>query len=166
MNRVLSAGRRRTIPLRRGALVVYGVFALALIPWTAHLGSSLPYRHETAHWNLLWAGFDIGLFVSGAATAVAVTHGSRLLTICASITGTLLLCDAWFDLLTYTPGSERAWAAVEAGLGEVPLALFSFWVAYDAERMCSAAQRYVAEQRRRLERRRRARLEEPQRQRP
>lgn len=166
MNRGLTASGRRMSLLRRRALVVYGVFALALIPWTAYLGSSLPSRHETAHWNLLWAGFDVGLFISGVATAVAVMRGSRALTVCASITGTLLLCDAWFDVLTSSPGSDRAWAVVEAALGEVPLALFSFWVAHDAEKMCEAAQRYVAKRRaRRLERRRPPRLEQPQRQR-
>jgi hypothetical protein len=138
-----SAARLRAIHLRRRALLLYGAFALALIPWTAYLGSSLPSRHETAHWNFLWAGFDVGLAVAGAATAVALLRGSRLLPICASITATLLLCDAWFDLWTSRPGSERAWALGEAALGEVPLALFSFWVAYDASVLESVAHRLV-----------------------
>lgn len=127
-----SVARLRAIHMRRRALLVYGALALALIPWTAYLGSSLPSRHETVHWNFLWAGFDVGLALAGAATAIAVLRGSRLLPICASITGTLLLCDAWFDLWTSRPGSERAWAVGEAALGELPLALFSFWVAHDA----------------------------------
>jgi hypothetical protein len=55
-----------------------------------------------------------------------------VLPLVASVTGTLLLCDAWFDLLTSQAGSERAWAIGEAIVGEVPLALFSFWVAWDA----------------------------------
>ena len=143
----IDPSERRAIRFRRRALLVYGAFAIALIPWTAHLGSSLPATHETKRWDVLWAGFDVGLFVAGAATAVAVLRGSRLLTICASVTGALLLCDAWFDLLTSRAGSERLWAVGEAAFGEIPLALFSFWVAYDAERMCAAAQRYVTERR-------------------
>lgn len=127
-----SAGRLGAIHLRRRALLVYGAFALGLIPWTAHLSSSLPSRHVTAHWDVLWAGFDAGLLLSGAATAAAVLRGSRALPILASVTGTLLLCDAWFDLLTSAPGSERRWAIVEAIVAELPLAFFSFWVARDA----------------------------------
>ena len=147
MNPGEGGPRPRAVRLRRRALLVYGAFALALIPWTAHLGSTLPSTHETEHWDVLWGGFDVGLLVAGAATAVAVLRGSRLLPIAASVTGTLLLCDAWFDLWTSRPGSERLWAAGEAALGELPLAVFSFWVARDSERMCEAAQRYVARRR-------------------
>ena len=127
-----SADRLRAIHFRRRALLVYGAFALGLVPWTAHLSSSLPSRHVTAHWDVLWAGFDVGLLVSGASTATAVLRGSRALQILASVTGTLLLCDAWFDLLTSAPGSDRRWAIVEAVAAELPLAFFSFWVARDA----------------------------------
>jgi hypothetical protein len=119
--------------LRRRALVVYGLIALALIPWTAHLSSSLPSRHQTAHWDVLWAGFDLGLLAAFAGT------------------GTLLLCDAWFDLLTSRPGSERLWASIEALLGELPLAVFSFWVAYDAEKVHASTRRYVTARRLRRE---------------
>ena len=137
--------------LRRRALVVYGLIALALIPWTAHLSSSLPSRHETAHWDVLWAGFDIGLLAAFAGTAIAVLRYSPLLPLLASATGTLLLCDAWFDLLTSRPGSERLWASVEALLGELPLAVFSFWVAYDAEKVRATTRRYVTGRRLRRE---------------
>jgi hypothetical protein len=137
----------RATRLRRGALLVYGLFALALIPWTTHLTASLPNRHEAAHWDVLWAGFDIGLILAGAATAIAALRRSRLLTITASITGTLLLCDSWFDVLTSQPGSERLWAVGEAVFAEIPLALFSFWIAHDAENVCAAAQRCVESRR-------------------
>ncbi len=113
--------------LRRRALIVYGLIALAL------------------------AGFDIGLLAAFAATAVAVLRCSPLLPLFASMTGTLLLSDAWFDLLTSRPGSERLWASVEALLGELPLAVFSFWVAYDAEKVHASTRRYVAARRLRRE---------------
>ncbi len=150
--------RQRELRLRHRAILVYGAFALGLIPWTAYLGSSLPSRHETAHWDVLWSGFDVALVLAGAATAIAVVRASPSLTIFASITGTLLLCDAWFDLWTSSPGSDRMWAIGEAALGEVPLALFSFYVAHDAERMNTLVHGYVAGRRaRREERRGRAR---------
>ncbi len=133
----------RGIRLRRRVLLVYGAFAIALIPWTAYLGSSLPSRHDTVHWTFLWVGFDLGLAIAAAATAVAVLRGWRVLPIVASVTGTLLLCDAWFDLWTSRPGSERAWAVGEAALGELPLAVFSFWVAHDARVLETVAARLV-----------------------
>jgi hypothetical protein len=134
-----SAGRLRAIQFRRRALLVYGAFALGLVPWTAHLSESLPSTHRTTHWDILWAGFDIGLIGSGVATALAILRGWRALPLCASITGTLLVCDAWFDLLTSSPGSERARAGVEALAAELPLAFFSFWVARDASTLEAVA---------------------------
>jgi hypothetical protein len=67
---------------------------------------------------------------------------SNHLPIFASIAGTLLLCDAWFDTLTSQPGSELAWAAVEALIAELPLAAFCFWIAFDAEAV-AVARRFV-----------------------
>ncbi|MFL5949398.1 MAG: hypothetical protein ACJ743_13175, partial [Gaiellaceae bacterium] len=64
------------------------------------------------------------------------------LPIFASIAGTLLVCDAWFDTLTSRPGSELAWAAVEALVAELPLAAFCFWIALDAESV-AVARRFV-----------------------
>jgi hypothetical protein len=126
---------------------VYGAFALGLVPWTAHLSASLPATHQTDNWDVLWAGFDIVLCASGVATAIAILRGSHALPILASITGTLLLCDAWFDLLTSSPGSERMWAIVEAVVAELPLAFFSFWVARDASTLEAVAHRAAAERR-------------------
>ena len=147
MSSAPSERRLRAIHLRRRALLVYGAFALGLVPWTAHLTASLPSTHRTDHWDVLWAGFDIGLCASGIATAIAILRGWHALPICASITGTLLLCDAWFDLLTSSPGSERTWAIVEALVAELPLAFFSFWVARDASTLVAVAHRSVTERR-------------------
>ena len=41
----------------------------------------------------------------------------------AAATGTMLICDAWFDLMT--AGPDDVWLSVVTGLGiEVPLAIF------------------------------------------
>jgi hypothetical protein len=133
----------RVVVLRRRVLFVYAVLALALIPWTAYLTSSLQPKHVTTHWDILWPGFDVALVVAAAATALAVFRQSAWISISASVMGTLLLCDAWFDLWTSNPGSERWWAISEAVLAEAPLAVFSFWVAHDAELVGAAAQRYL-----------------------
>src|SRR5581483_10438908 len=104
----------RVIVLRRRVLFVYCVLSLALIPWTAYLSSSLQPKHVTTHWDILWPGFDIALLAAAVATAIAVARQSPSIAICASVMGTLLLCDAWFDLWTSNPGSERWWAISEA----------------------------------------------------
>jgi hypothetical protein len=76
------------------------------------------------------------------ATVVGLVRLSPQLPVFASIAGTLLVCDAWFDTLTSTPGSELAWAVVEALVAELPLAAFCFWIAFDADAV-AAARRFV-----------------------
>ena len=120
-----------------------GGVAIALLPWTVYLSVTLPSRHESAHWDIVWPGFDIGIGLAITATIVALVRSSDYVPIVASIAGTLLLCDAWFDTLTSQPGSELAWATVEALVAELPLAAFCFWVALDSESV-AVARRFVA----------------------
>jgi len=65
-------------------------------------------------------------------------------TVLASIAGTLLVCDAWFDVVTAEPGGELAWALVFALLAELPLAALCFWVAFEVGEVVGAI---VAEER-------------------
>jgi hypothetical protein len=119
-----------------------GGVVIGLLPWTIYLSITLPAKHESAHWDIVWPGLDVGIALAVAATVVALVRLSPNLPIFATIAGTLLLCDAWFDTLTSQPGSELAWAAVEALLAELPLAAFCFWIAFDAEAV-DAARRFV-----------------------
>jgi hypothetical protein len=119
-----------------------GGVALGLLPWTVYLSVTLPSRHESVHWDIVWPGFDVGIALAISATVVALVRSSDYLPIVASIAGTLLLCDAWFDTLTSQPGTELAWATVEALVAELPLATFFFWVALDAESV-AVARRFV-----------------------
>jgi len=136
------AAERGFLRLRHWAFVIMGGVTVALLPWTAYLSITLPSQHESAHWDVVWPGFDIGIALAIGATVVALVRCSSYLSICATAAGTLLLCDAWFDTLTSRPGNELAWAAVEALVAELPLALFCFWVAIDAEAV-AAARRFV-----------------------
>jgi hypothetical protein len=45
------------------------------------------------------------------------------------VTGTLLVCDAWFDVLTSHGTGNVAQALAEALLLELPLAALCFWIA-------------------------------------
>jgi len=122
------------IPLpRRWALLLFGA-AILLAPWILYLTFTLPARHKTVHYDLAWVGFDVGLLVALGATAWGILRGSQWLAPWAAIAGTLLCCDAWFDVTTSRPGSELLKAVAEAALAELPLAALCFYVVYDAER--------------------------------
>jgi hypothetical protein len=122
--------------------VILGGVAIALLPWTVYLSVTLPPRHESVHWDVVWPGLDVGIALAIAATVVGLVRLSAQLPVFASIAGTLLLCDAWFDTLTSRPGTELAWAVVEALVAELPLAVFCFWIAFDAEAV-AVARRFV-----------------------
>jgi len=84
--------------------VVLAAVVVALLPWTAFLTATLPGRHVTHHWDLAWVGFDLFEAAALAATLVALARNSARLAPIAAIAGTALLCDAWFDLVTASPG--------------------------------------------------------------
>jgi hypothetical protein len=133
---------RSLLRLRHWGFVILGGVAVALLPWTVYLSITLPPRHESAHWDIVWPGLDVGIALAVLATVIGLVRLSPQLPVFASIAGTLLLCDAWFDTVTSQAGSELAWAVVEALVAEVPLALFCFWIACDAEAV-AAARRFV-----------------------
>ena len=89
----------------------------------------MPHR-----WRIAWAGFDIGLAAALAATAAGVLREARWVDATAAVAATLLITDAWFDIVLADAGFERTEAIVLAVLGEIPLALFCSWVVLNAER--------------------------------
>jgi hypothetical protein len=100
-----------------------------LVPWTALLFATLPRHYVANHWALAWGGFDIGLGLALATTAVLMARRSPFAEVTATVTGTLLVCDAWFDVLTSRGVSDVAQAAASALLIELPLAALCFWMA-------------------------------------
>jgi hypothetical protein len=119
-------------------LLVLGGVALGLFPWTAYLSATLPSEHVTHHWQVAWAGFDLFEAAALVATAVAMLRRSVFVTAFASIAGTALLCDAWFDLVTAKPGSDFDWALAFAVAGELPLAALCFWIAFEVGEVVGA----------------------------
>jgi hypothetical protein len=116
----------------RWLVFVLAAIALALIPWTAYLSATLPGEHVAHHWDVAWAGFDVFEAAALTATLIALVRRSARLPVFAAIAGTALITDAWFDLLTASPGHDRGWALVQAVLGELPLAALCYWLAYDS----------------------------------
>jgi hypothetical protein len=126
------------IPLPRWVVLLLGLAAVLLVPWTLYLTFTLPSRHVTLHYDLGWVGFDIALAVSFAATAWAAFRGSQWLVPLAAVTGTMLVCDAWFDVVTSHPGGEMWEAVAEAAFAELPLAAVCAFIVYDAETFLAA----------------------------
>jgi len=112
---------RRVIQIRRTREWLALSAAIALIPWTVYLGLTLPQSYSAQHWQVTWIGFDILLLGFMFATAVLGFVHHHLLTLFAFTTGVLLVCDAWFDVLTAKRG-DFAVSVLTAVLGELPIA--------------------------------------------
>ncbi len=113
---------RRVVKIRRIREWLALCAGIALIPWTVYLGLTLPQSYSAQHWQLTWVGFDVLLLGFMIATAVLGFTQHHLLTLFAFATGVLLVCDAWFDVLTARRG-DFAVSLWTAALGELPLAV-------------------------------------------
>lgn len=111
-------GRMRRIRL---GLMVVG--SIAMVPWLVYLALTLPDDYVAHNWTLTWVGFDVLLVTFMLATAVFGYLRRQVLMFAAFTAGVLLICDAWFDLMT--AGPNDIWLSVVTALGvEVPLAVF------------------------------------------
>ena len=119
---------------RHWLLFVLGGIVLALIPWTAYLSATLPGEHVAHHWDIAWAGFDVGLALVLSAVALAAWRRSLWLEGAATAAATLLFVDAWFDVLTSSTRAERFVSVGEAAFVELPLAILCLLLARNAER--------------------------------
>ena len=128
-----AADAREGVPPWVGSAFL--VLAVGLLPWIAWLFISLPDEATAAHWRLAWGGFDVGLAAALATTAVLIVRGSTLTEAAAGVTGAMLVCDAWFDVLTSRGTTDVAVAAVLAVVAELPLAFCCFWIAVRGARV-------------------------------
>lgn len=136
------------VRLPRWVTPLFGLVALGLLPWTLYLTFTLPSRHLTMHYDLAWVGFDVALAASFAGTAWAAVRRPVWLVPLAAATGTMLLCDAWFDVVTSQTGGEMGEAVAEAVFAELPLAALCGFIVYDAETFLKATvERYRASRR-------------------
>src|SRR5262249_34159392 len=118
----------------RWVALLFALGALVLLPWVAVLVVALPSAHRAAHWDIAWAGFDVGLALLLAAVAVTAWRRSPWLEGAATSAATLLVVEAWFDVLPSTSRAELALAVCEAALVELPLAVLCLLLAHDAAR--------------------------------
>jgi hypothetical protein len=108
--------------MRRTRLTLMTGGTIVLIPWIVYLGFTLPANYVAQNWSATWMGFDCLLVAFMAATAVLGWLRRELVMLTAFTTGVLLICDAWFDILTAGLGRNLAVPMLTAALGNLPLA--------------------------------------------
>jgi hypothetical protein len=106
---------------------LFALLSLLLLPWTLFIAFALPSRQLSPNSGLAWAGFDGMLLIGLASTAYFALRRSRYLSVAATATGTLLIVDAWFDVLT-SRRSDRMLALLFAVVSELPLAALCWWL--------------------------------------
>ena len=102
------------------------VCCAVLAAWIAILILTLPGHYTSDDWRTVWVGLDVAELVGFAATGWAAWHQRQALVFCMIITGTLLVCDAWFDVTLDYGSRGFTTSVVSAVLVELPLAFLMF----------------------------------------
>jgi hypothetical protein len=118
--------------LTRLAGPLFAILSILLIPWIAFIALVLPSRQLSENYDLAWAGFDGMLFIGLTSTAYFALRRSRYLSVAATALGTLLIVDAWFDVLT-SRRREVPFAILLAVLVELPLAGLCWWLSQQTQ---------------------------------
>jgi hypothetical protein len=130
---------RHLLTARRWFIAFLALCCVGLIPWTIGLGLSLPRTYVAANWQVLWTGFDVVLLACLSVTAWSLWKRRQILVPAAIITSVLLVCDAWFDLLTANGHSQLIVSAASALFAELPLATMLCLISIRALRMAGRA---------------------------
>ncbi|MGN6521947.1 MAG: hypothetical protein ACTHMZ_01860 [Actinomycetes bacterium] len=120
-------------PVPRWVGPVFFALALLTLPWIVYLGVSLPERALAERYNVAWVGFDIMLVIALARTAALAWLGRDHVQVPATITATLLIVDAWFDVVTAHGARALLLALLSAVAVELPLAAVCLWLVRHAE---------------------------------
>jgi hypothetical protein len=107
----------------RWVVRILALCCVGLIPWTIALAATLPRQYLVADWPLAWTGFDVILFGCLSTTAWALWKQRQVAVPASMITSVLLVCDAWFDILTAIGGRCLIVSIATAILAELPLAV-------------------------------------------
>ncbi len=118
--------------------------SIGLIPWIIALALLLPSRYTTHHWTLAWVGFDVALLAGILATAWAGWRRRQVVILTAVITGTLLVTDAWFDIVTSATRRDLLISVATALVAELPMAVIMFHIAHRELRLTTRKARALA----------------------
>jgi hypothetical protein len=109
----------------RWMVLLYGTLAVLLAPWIVILAEYLPSKHLSHHWATLWVGFDVLELVAIIFTFYFMVKQTVWVVISATALATLLIGDAWVDILTAKPGGQLH-EAIFSGFIEVGLSIMTF----------------------------------------
>ena len=128
-----QAGPRRPVPRRpelrrerRLALLISAACCVILAGWIVVLAATLPHHFDAHHWRAVWVNFDVFLLAAFAATAWAIWRERQILILLLVLIGTMLFCDAWFDVGTSLATSGFVISLLSAVFAELPLAFLAF----------------------------------------
>jgi hypothetical protein len=111
---------------RRLALLVAAGCCVVLAGWIVILAATLPHRFDAHHWRAVWVNFDVFLLAAFAATAWALWRERQVVILLLAVTGTMLCCDAWFDVGT-SLATTGIWISLASAIfAELPLAVLAF----------------------------------------
>jgi hypothetical protein len=111
---------------RRLALLVSAACCVILAVWIVVLAATLPRHFDAHHWRAVWVNFDVFLFAAFAVTAWAIWRERQVLILLLVGIGTMLCCDAWFDVGTSLATSDVWISLASAAFAELPLAFLAF----------------------------------------
>jgi hypothetical protein len=120
--RGIGPSARTVEQIRKWRLALMVVCLVTLIPWIVYLANTLPDHYVARNWVATWVGFDVLLLVMLTATAITGWRRRQLLFPTAFASGVLLVCDAWFDVMTSHHGRDLIEALLSALVIELPLA--------------------------------------------
>ena len=111
---------------RRFGMLFMIACCVGLAAWIAILVLTLPGHFTSRGWQAAWIGLDIAELAGFAATAWAAWHQRQIVIFFMVMTGTVLLCDAWFDVALSYGSSDFTASVLSAALAELPLAFLLF----------------------------------------
>jgi hypothetical protein len=123
----VTRNRRTRGSVPRWFPTVCVVAVVVLIPLFITVATAAPRTAQLHNLRLFWTGLDIFELIGLALTAWCLFRRSRYVAVTATITGTLLFSDAWFNFVTTIGKAHRA--AFVMALVEIPISFYSFVLA-------------------------------------
>jgi hypothetical protein len=116
----------RLLRRRRFALLFMTGCCVGLAAWIAILILTLPGHYTSTDWRTVWVGLDSAELAGFVATGWAAWKQRQVVIFFMIITGTLLVCDSWFDVTLDFGSRGFTISVITALLAEVPLAFMMF----------------------------------------
>jgi hypothetical protein len=138
----IEFGASRVLP--KWVVVFFLGGALVLIPWIVLMFTVPGVVNVPQRWELVWGGFDCFLVLGFAVTAFNLMTRSPRGAVTAAMTGTMLLIDAWFDVLT-THRCGLLVSVLMAVFAELPCAAICFYVSWRIMTLFEQAKEYLAD---------------------